>query len=531
MPALISVSLLTIVLLVPSAAAGTATTGPSAVVVADASVRRHAPRRPYDSADLIVSARGPSHTLLRVRLSDTAGRHVSRATLRLRVADATRSQSNHGGELHPVSCNWDETVTWQDQPEPGPEIIDTHPLTVDRGDVVGFDVTAYLTTDGDHCFALTSPSPNAVRYDARESGTGPTVELVVDGMTPATCGNGVIDQPQEICDGFDDPACPGRCRGDCTCFPASSGDDAFACLAGGADIVVSRIFTTDFSTRAMLPETVVDARDAAFIHCSQPDPAAPCAPNTYPVTLGPTAGADGCWAGGIIVGANRLDASWDEMHDPNNAALAFENARFTVDGVRIHNVGDGIRPRGGAEDFLIKDVWLSRIRDDCVENDHLNGGVVDDSLFDGCFVGFSARRPDDAIDGSDNVWIIQNSLVRLESMPGPPEGGDSGHKGFFKWIDWGDPASKSPALALYSNVFFAERQGQVSADRMGIPPGKLVDCADNVMVWSGPGAFPAELPDCFTVVDDPDVWHEARARWIERHSPSGTGTSLDARDR
>lgn len=298
-----------------------------------------------------------------------------------------------------------------------------------------------------------------------------------------------------------------------------------ACIASGADIVLTGTFDTEYYTRSLATGTAIDARNATFIHCSQPDPSDPCTLNIYPVNLGPVGGADACWGGGAVLGRNRLDASWAEMHDPNNAGFIFENRRFIVDGVRIDNVGDGIRPRAGAEDFVIRNAWLSYVRDDCVENDSMNAGVVDDSLFDGCYVGFSARNSDLTIVGSENVWTIQNTLVRLEPMPGSRESGTLGHKGFFKWTNWGDPSSPSPKLALYNNVFMAEQQGEVDPERMGIPPGKLAACANNVMVWLGPGDYPAALPSCFTVTRDRTVWDQAKADWIRRHSE---GCSSDA---
>ena len=157
-----------------------------------------------------------------------------------------------------------------------------------------------------------------------------------------------------------------------------------------------------------------------------------------------------------------------------------------------------------------------------LENDHLLGGTVEDSLLDGCFVAFSARNTDPTVDGHDNLCTIEKTLVRLQPMPGPPEGGDLGHKGFFKWIDWGAPSSRSPMLALFDDVFMAEEQGQLSGDRMGIPPGKLAACANNVMVWLGPGDYPAVLPDCFTVTKDRSVWDNAVADWNRRHPDVGS---------
>jgi len=43
----------------------------------------------------------------------------------------------------------------------------------------------------------------------------------------------------------------------------------------------------------------------------------------------------------------------------------------------------------------------------------------------------------------------------------------------------------------------AERVGQPGKIRMGIPPQQLRDCANNMMVWLGPGDFPTTLPSCF----------------------------------
>jgi hypothetical protein len=211
------------------------------------------------------------------------------------------------------------------------------------------------------------------------------------------------------------------------------------------------------------------------------------------------------------------------MHTLNSAGIAFENAQMTVDGLRIDDVSDGIRPQKG-DAFTIRNVHLSYIRDNCVENDHLHAGLVDDSLFDGCYNGFSARPSPDIIlggaNGAANMWHIQNSLVRLQPMPRPRASSPDhlGHDGFFKWDSWDDPTmSLSPKLTLDGNIFMAERVGQVGGARMGIPPGQLVSCSNNVMVWLGPGPFPAPLPECFTVTTDRAVWDNAVADWLQRH--------------
>src|SRR5581483_6137227 len=247
--------------------------------------------------------------------------------------------------------------------------------------------------------------------------------------------------------------------------------------------------TTSFTKSALALKTLIDATAATFL-------ASPT--NLYPFNLDGDGGV--VLTGGTVLGQYDRTWSWQQMHDLNNAGVAFGNDHFTVDGVRIDNVTDGIRPKS-AGGFVIRNSWLTYVRDDCVENDHMNDGLIDDTLFDGCYTGFSARPSQSIIDsgysGVGKIWTIQNSLVRLQPMTGPNGGSadDLGTEGFFKWHKWDPPAtSLSPDLSLQNNTFMAGRKGQVTADRMGIPPGHLANCSNNIMVWLGPGNYPPTLP-------------------------------------
>jgi len=55
------------------------------------------------------------------------------------------------------------------------------------------------------------------------------VALIFPANAPAPivqCGDGIVNQPSEECDGADDAACPGKCMEDCTCPPEPiCGDD------------------------------------------------------------------------------------------------------------------------------------------------------------------------------------------------------------------------------------------------------------------------------------------------------------------
>ncbi|MDD1668148.1 MAG: phytase, partial [Methanomicrobiales archaeon] len=246
------------------------------------------------------------------------------------------------------------------------------------------------------------------------------------------------------------------------CPNGAPGMPGNACDRPGEPAVsLSGTFSSDYRNKSLRPNTTIDARAATFF--ATPD-------NRYPINLGGGAGV--CVVGGTVLGQYDRTWGWERMHDLNNAGIAFENARSIIDGIRIDNVTDGIRPRPGGQ-FAIRNAWLTHIRDDCVENDQLQEGVVENSLLDGCYVAFSARpsrsKTGKEFDGSEKVWTIKNSLIRLEPMPGPRGGSADGlgHGSFFKWHSRRHSGkSRSPKLALFENIFMLERAGQSSGGRM-----------------------------------------------------------------
>jgi len=519
---------------------------PVGIIEADVGVRQESRDENFGAeSSMSVDLNTPKRAFLRARVRGVGTQQVLGAWLHLHVVDG--SDSDSGGRVHTISaCGWDElTMTWNTKPAIDGAMLDELG-PVQGNEAVEFDVTDAIAGDGTYCFALDSLSSSSAKYGSREALVGrPWMEIVVAGV----CGDNQVNETAEECDGFDDAACPGDCLADCTCAvcgdnlaeaPAETcdgTDDAqcpgecdtdcacpfstpppFACLGqSGPHIALTGTFLNTYANGSLEPGTKIDARRATFLGW----------PGTgHLINL--DGGSGVCVAGGTVLGQYDRTWTWDQMHSFNSAAIAFNNAQSIVDGMRIDNVVDGIRPRDYGTSFTVRNAWLSYVRDDCVENDHLQGGLVEDSLFDGCFVAFSAR-PSPAIiaqgfNGSGNVLTVQRSLIRLEAMPDPPEGNVDGlgHGGFFKWHLWDRPAdSLSPKLALYDNVFMAERVGHVGDDRMGIPPDQLLDCANNVMVWLGPGEFPETLPACFTVTTDRTVWDNAVADWLARHPQIG----------
>jgi hypothetical protein len=253
--------------------------------------------------------------------------------------------------------------------------------------------------------------------------------------------------------------------------------------------------------------------------------------NAYPVTIeqhDDKTRNDLCLVGGDITSLNVHETTpWATWH--GTSALTVKRPNFQALQTVIHNVGDGARFTGQATNWTMRGVHMTRAHDDCIENDGMNSGTVDDSFFDGCYVFYSARRPfNEPIDGSLNTFSLTNSLVRLEHMPflydGTPGGG---HGPFFK-LSANESYGVSPKLVIKNTVFRADEVPYNGG--LGIPgfdhdndpetaPISYLDpanCSNNTMVWLGEGEFPTELPDCFTLTTDRSVWDAAVADWHAR---------------
>ena len=204
-------------------------------------------------------------------------------------------------------------------------------------------------------------------------------------------------------------------------------DDTFACLdQPGPVVVLDQSYGYEQLRTRYGPNTKIDGRGAVW-NMQNYDTTPGW--QRYPVMV---SGKGLCVAGARVEGTNRLDVGWMAAYCigrhnngkkcGNAAALSFGNDRDSdhsiIDGVRLHNVWDGIRPSGNkgiaADNFTIRNVWMSRVRDDAVENDNYYTGLIEDSLFDGTFVFLSTRSQEKH---PSNVVTVRNNLVRMEPFP------------------------------------------------------------------------------------------------------------------
>jgi Big-like domain-containing protein len=266
----------------------------------------------------------------------------------------------------------------------------------------------------------------------------------------------------------------------------------------GPIITLNGVRPSAYGNTSVADNTKIDASDAQFLTAAN-----------VPIRVG--GGSNTCFHGGEAIGQLPPSTDWNTMHD----TYAFEVRgipNFSLEGIKAFDYGDGITLDNNSTNWSIRGVHFKYIRDDCVQNDYVNSGTIEDSFFDGCYAGFSARPFTITPDGSNNLVVVRNSLFRLQDM----DQGFSrpGHGGFFKWDSTG------PMVAVYNSVFRLDNP-PTQLDHSLVPPlDKLWACANNFMIWLGSGPFPEALPPCYTLLirqEGIDFWDNAVAQWKANH--------------
>lgn len=283
---------------------------------------------------------------------------------------------------------------------------------------------------------------------------------------------------------------------------------ATTCLAQpGPTITLTGVHTTEWHNPSVA-NTKIDASTAQFLTGTN-----------YPVRI---SGANACYHGGGFIGQWPPSTSWPTMIK-TFAILVDTGANVTVEDFWMFNYGNGVSLQLNAPNYTVRSAYYIYDRDGCVENDYRLSGTIDDVYME-CYdpIADAGGFP---VSGPNNLVTMKNSVVHVQPMDGVFKGSIPGTVGIF---EWGTPSDTlSPRLALYNNVF---RVDQNSSEKyLAPPPGKLVDCANNVMIWLGSGPFPESLPLtfngrlCYTVMTGQaglDYWNAAVARWMADHPNS-----------
>jgi hypothetical protein len=278
----------------------------------------------------------------------------------------------------------------------------------------------------------------------------------------------------------------------------------------------------EFVARDLAPGTMVDARGARFrlANSKNSSPASsadcengPLPDNPYPLRIYDSPAA--VLIGGQFDGEVPQDSDWEYTYCNSTAVGLWDSPNATVEGIRARRVWDAVRFTRQSQFFKLDEVWLSEVRDDCVENDYLRSGLIMDVLLDGCFAGISAKLSGERTgNGSAETVTLAGLLMRLQPYL---------YKGE---VRHGSPLKvdqSSPAFQIYDSVFAITGAPGVSSSQLAIGWEKISECRNNLLLWISDVPWPGkhmEPPACFRVVRGEQarsLWERIRQNWIDCH--------------
>ncbi len=239
--------------------------------------------------------------------------------------------------------------------------------------------------------------------------------------------------------------------------------------------------------------------------------------NRYPLQIRES--PDVTLRGGLFAGEVPLMSDWQSTYCNSTGVALRVSPGAVVEGLRMRKLWDAVRLSEDTGNFVLRASWISEVRDDCIENDHLNGGMVEDMLLDGCFSGLSMRPPKGEQRGATSGKVVLNGvLMRMQPYlykgqrrHGPP----------FKVDETG------PVVEVYDSVIAMDDDHMVSKLRLSIGWSRIGQCSGNLLLWTADTPWPDALekpPACFRLVQGREaraLWQAARRNWIDCHPKIG----------
>jgi hypothetical protein len=270
--------------------------------------------------------------------------------------------------------------------------------------------------------------------------------------------------------------------------------------------------------RESVPDnTLIDARRAEFTldNCGWEGPV-----NAGPATF---TDCDNCvWYGGIINGLLPVKPDVPRVYCNSVAVNSFKNATNTViDSVRADRVWDGVKfaPRDDSANttFVLQNSYISRARDDCVEDDQLHNMVIRNTLFDGCFMGISVDPGRAGVDKPNREdthrVILDGVLMRMWELKYQGE------------LSVGHPFKvklNSPSIEIHNTVFAFEKEIEKPSRWYLAMEDKVKACSNNFLLWMSDKPLPSmfqtpEVKACFTVATGKEarqMWNTRKKAWL-----------------
>ena len=233
-----------------------------------------------------------------------------------------------------------------------------------------------------------------------------------------------------------------------------------------------------------------------------------------------------------VFGKQDRNIDWKQLKaDYDGDGLRMETTGYQiVENMYSDNAMDGFSTAGTkCKYWQLCNSWFRHTRDDAIENDSINPGMIDNCLFDGTYVFYSTRPGKNDTRQHDPIeTVIRDSLIWLKPMP------NSDPKSKY-WTD-GPNGEKLCSGSLFKD---SEHSGSIIMEDCVIRmdqvhargPGSAMEWPEGTynnvsLIWLGEGDYPKELPNGVTVYTDPALWFASREKWIKENGHRFLNRSL-----
>lgn len=278
---------------------------------------------------------------------------------------------------------------------------------------------------------------------------------------------------------------------------------------------------TQYREQGFSTGDTIDASDATWIVSNMGDDV-----NRYPFLI-EDSDPGLTIIGGTIDGEIPLDMAWRDAYINSSGVLVRDFEDGEMSGWEISQAWDGIRLNGDSQNFTIEEAYMTKIRDDAIENDDGSGGVIKNSLFDGVFSGISVADEGTPSSASDNTVVIDGVLMRMESYLYK---GEQTHFSPLKIED------SSPSVEIRNSVFAIEKPDHNGLWRQEIGWEKMEVSENNFFLNLSDEPFPKDYPlpgEGWTILQGQearDFWESSRDDWIREFGDNGTASEPSAPD-
>jgi hypothetical protein len=218
-----------------------------------------------------------------------------------------------------------------------------------------------------------------------------------------------------------------------------------------------------------------------------------------------TTGAQGCWAGGRVLGKSVRQLTESRGAD---AALSISGRTptpidFELEWVEFYNVPRAIEVSSTFTRLRLNRVFLREIRESCIRfQGRVHTLLIRNTLIDGC--SYLVDNSSGGVSKENAQFVIRDSLIRLQARQIRTPSGIQGIR-----------TGSRPKVDVINTTFLLD--GSVPLLQSLVADGQAIlgECRGNIVIVSNQDTMIEQLPPCFRIMTNKKVWTTSKKAWLE----------------